>query len=247
MSDKTILYLTDNSLEPFLAEKCRELLLVAADGLPIVSVSQEPLDFGRNVCVGNIGRSGLSIDTQLYAGLEVIGTKWVAMAEHDCIYSSEHFAWTPPDEEYFYYNDHNFLMQWKNPRYPDWDGMFSYKRLRRVQSQLICSTELLRKATKKKLAILSDPSWMARHAKGRIGEPGCANYDRAMKISNYRDVRHLQAQLKEYTTVYGARDFSTKIPNIDIRHGDNFTGPRRGNKRRFVLDPWGTMHDVLGI
>lgn len=243
--NKTILYLTDDLLDPFLATRCRELLVKVSGGRPIVSVSQKPMDFGENVCVGKIGRSGRSIDMQLSAGLEKVTTKWVALAEHDCIYSAEHFNWTPPDDEHFWYNDNVWLCQYKNPKYPDWDGMYSYKRLRRVQSQLICDTELLRKATIKKLAILSDPAWMARHARGRIGEPGCANYDRAMRISRYKDVRHLQAQLKEYTTVYGAHDFRTKVPNIDIRHGDNFTGPRRGNWRRFELRPWGKLEDVL--
>jgi hypothetical protein len=228
-----------------LARKCRELLLQAAGNIPIVSVSQEPLDFGLNVCVGKIGRSGYSIDRQLYAGLEKITTKWVAMAEHDCVYSPEHFQWTPPDDEHFWYNDHVWLVQLHNPKFPEWDGMYSYKRMRRVQSQMICDTDLLRKATVKKLAILSDPAWQAKHPTGRIGEPGCADFKRAMKISNYDTLRHLQAQLKEYTTCYGARDFATKVPNIDIRHDTNLTGPRRGNKRRFELAPWGRLEEVL--
>jgi hypothetical protein len=243
--DKTILYMTDNALDDWLMKRCQELLLKASDGLPIISVSQKPIEFGRNICVGDIGRSGLSIDTQLYEGLKETNTTWVAIAEHDCIYSKEHFQWTPPDKNYFYYNDNVWLVQLNNPKYPEWNGMYSYKRLRRVQSQLICSTQLLKNATEKKLAILSDPAWLERHARGRIGEPGAACFARAMKVSRYKDVRHLQAALKEYTTIYGARDFVTKIPNIDIRHENNFTGPRRGNKRRFELKPWGRLEDIL--
>lgn len=241
----TLLYLTDNRLEPFLMRRCQELLVKASGGRPIISVSQKPIDFGENVCVGDIGRSGLSIDTQLSAGLERVTTKWVAMAEHDCIYSPEHFAWTPPDKEFFWYNDAVWLAQWKNPRYPEWDGMYSYKRLRRVQSQLICSTDLLREATVKKLAILSDPGWLEKHPRGRLGEPGSSDLARAMKMSRYSTVRHLRAQLKDYIIGYQARDWRTKVPNIDIRHGDNFTGPRRGNWRRFELAPWGRLEDVL--
>jgi len=243
--DKTILYLTDNSLEPWLEKKCQELLIKAANGIPIVSVSQKPLNFGTNYCMGEIGRCGLSIDLQLAEGLKHIDTKWVAMAEHDCVYSPEHFAWIPPDETRFWYNDNVWLVQLHNVRFPEWDGMYSYKRRRRVQSQLICSTKLLREATVKKIEILSDPAWLARHARGRLGEPGSADYARAMKMSSYRDVRHLQAQLKEYTTVYGAGDWKTKIANIDIRHGGNFTGHRRGNRRRYELPYWGKLSEVL--
>lgn len=242
---KTILYLTDNSLQPWLEQRCQELILKASEKITIVSVSQKPINFGTNHCIGEIGRCGLSIDLQLSEGLKHIDTKWVAMAEHDVIYSSEHFKWIPPDDIHFWYNDNNWLVQLHNPRYPEWDGMYSRKRMRRVQSQLICATELLREATAKKIEILSDPAWLARHAKGRLGEPGSADYKRAMKMSSYRDVRHLQAKLKEYTTVYAARDWKTKIPNIDIRHETNFTGPRRGNYRRYELEPWGKLEDVL--
>lgn len=228
-------------------QRCQELLLKAAGGIPIVSVSQKPISFGENYCLGDIGRCGLSIDLQLMEGLKHIATKWVALAEHDCIYSAEHFAWTPPDDKHFFYNDHNWLAQWKNPRFPEWDGMFSFKRLRRVQSQLICATELLREATDIKLKVLSDPSWLKRYARGRLGEPGSADLARAIKMSRFKDVRHLRPLLKEYITGYAARDWRTKIPNIDIRHGNNFTGPRRGNWRRFTLAPWGTLQEALAV
>jgi hypothetical protein len=47
--DKTILYLTDNSLEEKLANRCRELLLKASCGLPIVNVSQDLRGKNREV------------------------------------------------------------------------------------------------------------------------------------------------------------------------------------------------------
>jgi hypothetical protein len=246
VSDTTILYLTDSVLDPWLAERCRELLLKASCGLPIVSVSQKPLDFGENVCVGELGRSGLSMDKQTLTGLSRITTRFVAIAEHDCIYSPEHFKWTPPDEENFFYNDNVWLCQYRNPLHPQWDGMFSYVRGRRVQSQLVCSTGLLLGATKEKIGILGDPSWVKRNGARAIGEPGTADFTRTMRLSKYKSLRPIQISLKRYITEHSARDFRTVVPNIDIRHGGNFTGQRRGKKRRFELEPWGAIENILG-
>lgn len=243
--DKSLVYLTDNSLEPWLAAKCMDNISRASMGYPIISVSQKPINFGQNICVGDIGRSGYCIDFQLNEGLKHVKTKWVFLVEHDCLYTEEHFRFTPPDDRYFWYNDNVWLLQLFNPRCPEWNGMYSYKRKRRVQSQLVCDAQLLKKATVEKMAILSDPAWMERHPDGRLGEPGSADYDRAMKMSDYKTLRHLKKQLKDYTQGYCARDWRTKTPNIDIRHGGNLTGPRRGKNRCFTLPPWGTMDNVL--
>src|SRR3972149_6881535 len=116
--DKTIVYLTDNELEPRLAEACRRWLVRTGCGCPIVSVSKRPLDFGENVCVGPLPRSGMSIDVALHEGMKRVRTNWVMVAEHDCLYSEEHVRWIPPDEVYFYYNDNNWLPPYQNPPYP---------------------------------------------------------------------------------------------------------------------------------
>jgi hypothetical protein len=71
---KTLIYLTDNSLAEPIASKCRELLVREAKDIPIVSVSQEPIELGLNVCVGKIGRSWLSLYKQMMAGLEAVKT-----------------------------------------------------------------------------------------------------------------------------------------------------------------------------
>ena len=126
MLSKTIVYLTDNSLEDWFEKRCQELLTKAARGLPIVSVSQKPLNFGKNYCVGEIGQSGLSIDLQMQEALKHVDTKWVTIAEHDCVYSSEHFDFEPTDEDRFWYNDNVWLLQLSNPNHPELDGTYSY-------------------------------------------------------------------------------------------------------------------------
>lgn len=248
--ETTILYITDSRLDPFLADKCIEYLLEAAEGKPIVSVSQKPLDLGTNICVGELDRVAVSIDTQLLVGLEAIDTPLVAIAEHDCIYSAEHFNFVPPDKEHFWYNDNSWLVQYKNPRFPEYDGMYSYFKRRRVQSQLVCGVEALRRAETEKLEILSHPSWSGKYPRGRIGEPGANYLERTRKLyrgveGNHKEVSLLWKRIKRYITSYNAKDWVTLIPNLDIRHEQNFTGQRRGTNRTWNLPPWGEFYEVL--
>lgn len=245
MSGLTILYLTDSKLDPVLADRCRELLLEAADGLPIISVSQKPLNLGRNIVVGDLPRVALSIDIQLREGLERVETPFVAVAEHDCLYTSEHFRYRPPETEHFYYNDNNWLVQYRNEKYPQYDGMYSYVANRRVQSQLVCGTENFRRAIDEKIAILSDPAWLDKYPRGRIGEPGANHLSRTKQLAKGANVKHLWMKIKRYICTYNARDFVTELPNLDIRHGDNFTGQRRGTNRTWDLKPWGDFFEVM--
>ena len=245
MSDTTILYFTDSALDPFIAELCRKRLLEASGGRRIVSVSQNPLDYGDNFCVGDIGRSGLSFDKQIFTGANEIKTRFVAIAEHDCIYPSEFFDFKPKDDINFYYNMNVWFLQYQNPRCPENNGMYSFWKGRRAHSQLICNADRYRQACKARLEITSDPNWSARYKTGRVAEPGAVNYDHTIKLAQNKDVRHIQERLKAYIYGFEGREFKTKIPTLDIRHGDNFSGARRGKRRTFNLPPWGTIKDVL--
>jgi hypothetical protein len=181
------------------------------------------------------------------AGLDVTDTEFVAIAEHDCIYSAEHFAWTPPDHSYFWYNVNCWLLQYHSFGHPEYDGMYSLYHDRAVQSQLICGTDVLRKAIKEKLDILSDPSVTERWpVHSRLAEPGTNYLHRSRRVFRKKSLLPVWHKVKDYITKYNAKHFRTQVPNIDIRHGDNFTGARRGNKRRWELEPWGSLEDVLG-
>lgn len=99
MTDLTILYYTDNSLPDAFASAVRRHLAVCADqagGVPILCVSQEPLRFGQSICVGRIGRSYRNILWQIERGASETRTPFVALCEHDVLYSAEHFALRPP-------------------------------------------------------------------------------------------------------------------------------------------------------
>ena len=255
-SDTTIIYYTDNTLAEPLATRCRELLVESAEGLPIVSVSQEPIDLGENICVGKIGRSWLSLYKQLLEGLKASHTRFVAMAEHDCVYAPSHFRWTPPQDDTFYYNDNMWLAQWSSNTKPELDGIYSYWPKRFALSQLICNRDLLINSTMRRLDVIDkDRSFVKKI--NHIGEPGFTQRhgpkweERLKRVRRYASNGshvYLQPMIDELMVCLDdekAQLFRTKIPNIDIRHTGNFTGPKRGKNRRWELEPWGRLEEII--
>lgn len=240
----TILYLTDNSLSEPIMSLCQRLLVREAGDLPIVSVSQKPINLGTNICVGEIGRSWYSLYQQLLAGLEVIETDWVVLAEHDCLYTREYLTYRPDDPSLFHYNSNCWLVQWGGG-HPELNGMYSYWPSRVAFSQLVCKRDLLQQSTHEVINLLEMGLHVAKKSRWH-GEPGTA--EQALKAfveaSSGRPTQ-LQRYLKEYVTRYDSRFFCTERSNLDIRHGGNFTGPKRGKKRTYSLPYWGTFADVI--
>jgi hypothetical protein len=226
-----IIYITDSKLDEHIASRCRELLPAAFNGNRIISVSQSPLDFGENICVGKIGRSSVSMEKQVLAGLNASSSDVVAIAEHDCIYSQEHFEFVPSDLSVFWYNTNLWVLQYET-------GVFSY-RPRKVFSQLVCGRQQLIRATEDKLAMVSDSKWDSRRP---IGEPGVADLEKSLQRCKTDRLKYL---MKQYVTRYTSAQFTTTIPNIDIRHGGNFTGGRHGRKKTLKLEPFGYAKDLL--
>jgi hypothetical protein len=83
MNNLSIIFYTDNSLDEVFAKRIQKELLKAAEGKRIISVSQKPIDFARNICVGDIGRSHHSLFFQVLTGVKAAKTKYIALAEHD--------------------------------------------------------------------------------------------------------------------------------------------------------------------
>jgi hypothetical protein len=118
---------TDNSLDPAIASLCQRILIREAHDLPIICVSQKPVEnFGKNIVVGEIGRSWNSLYKQLLIGVEAAETDWVVIVEHDCLYNYEHLSYRPTDPSVFHYNANCWLVQYPNtgPNPIFW-GMYS--------------------------------------------------------------------------------------------------------------------------
>ena len=241
----TVIYLTDNLLDEKIDTLCKKNILEATKGLPLISVSHKPIDFGRNICVGVLPRSSLTINIQMMKALEVVNTEFIAIAENDCLYTPEHFSFIPPDKNISWYNENVWVMQYYSKDNPQYNGMFSFFKKRKANSQLICSTNIMIRSTQDRIDIMDDPAWISRYPSGRVGEQGAMDYDHAMRLASGEGLRHVREKLKDYVTGYKGENWRTRLPNVDIRHNNNFTKNRRGVHRRYELPPWGTMEDIF--
>lgn len=101
----TVIYYTSNREEELFENKIKGELLIAIGELPLISVSQKPIDFGHNICVGDIGTSDENVLRQMLIGCEEAETDFVAMAEADCLYPpTGYFDFIPNDLCYRHIN-----------------------------------------------------------------------------------------------------------------------------------------------
>lgn len=116
---KGIVYYTDNRIEDGLAARVRNNLKLV--GLPIVSVSLKPIEgFGKNIVLP-LERSYLTMFKQILAGIEAMDTDIIFLVEHDVLYSREHFDFTPPDKDKFFYNKANWQVRESDGHAAYWD------------------------------------------------------------------------------------------------------------------------------
>ena len=116
--DKTIIYLTASQIPDTFAEYARNVLREAIGDIPVISVSRKPLDFGLNL-LDTEPKSLSNIYWQMLRAAKLATTKYVAIAEDDCLYHRYHFEWEPGQlEDEFYYDQNRFaLFTWGKPMY----------------------------------------------------------------------------------------------------------------------------------
>jgi hypothetical protein len=101
-ADCTVVYYSSNREDPRFEARVQELLLDAADGLPIVSVTQKPTKLGENICVGEQVACYANVIRQALIGLRAANTTFVINAEADMVFSRDYFSWTPPRTDRIY-------------------------------------------------------------------------------------------------------------------------------------------------
>lgn len=118
----TVLYYTANTeLEPFASNIRKRLLSVIGD-LSLISVSQKPLDFGRNICVGEVGVNEFNEWRQVLTGCEEAKTPFILVAEADALYPPEYFDFIPPEMDKIYRYNPVWIMRIGRPYFlrKDW-------------------------------------------------------------------------------------------------------------------------------
>lgn len=251
---KTIIYYTDHRVKEPLFTACQKQLVRAAEGRPIVSVSHRPIDLGHNIAIGRKKSSWLLLYKQLLVGVENAKTKYVAMAEHDCLYPPGHYDFVPPRDDTFYYNENALFVQWSDDNHPELKGMYSrWPKRRLALSAMTCNRDLLLETLNERLDLLDQDREMVRDIVF-AGEPGLSKLrseeskrvrQRAQRWAKSGRPVYLKQFMKEQLDKEKYDIFHTEIPYLDVRHESNFTGPRRGRRRTFEVPFWGKFEEVI--
>jgi len=115
MEDVTIIYYTSNKEDPAFERRVRENILKNAGNIPIISVSHKPIDFGKNIVVGDVGVSGFNMFRQVQIALRECKTRFVLSCEADCLYPPDYFTFRPERDDRCYRNSNLYVMAHKRP------------------------------------------------------------------------------------------------------------------------------------
>ena len=223
MTDLTIIYYTANHISDYFMANTQKQLLKAIGDTPIISVSQKPIDFGDNICVGNIGRSTYNIYKQILIGAREVKTEYVATAEDDVLYSKEHFDYRPAQDIFAYDVNKWSLYTW-DPSH------FSYRN-RRTMTSLIVTRDALVKTLEQRFTKYPDSN---HYPIQRWCEPG--RYDRDIHVDPVQNERY-------ESTVPSIVFYTSEAMGFDYLG----TRKRRGNVRAVELSPWGTAPDIFKL
>lgn len=130
MNDATIIDYTSNREDSGFEKRVQENLLKVCGDLPIISVSQKPIDLGKNICVGDVGVSGFNMFRQVQIACEAAKTTFVISAEADCLYPPDYFKFIPSNINACYRTSNLYVM-------PDQRDYFFYKKEGATHAQIV--------------------------------------------------------------------------------------------------------------
>jgi hypothetical protein len=102
MSEMTVIYYTHNHEFPDFEWKIQCTIMDEKGDLPIISVSQKPISFGENICIGVQGANSLNTWRQVQIGTKAAKTRFVCLAESDILHHSSYFSFEPEKDDIFY-------------------------------------------------------------------------------------------------------------------------------------------------
>lgn len=116
-SNITIILLTANKVPKKWAQFHKQKLLEAAGGSPLITISREPLDWGKNILQDE--PYGISnIYFQLLKGARIAETEYIGVAEDDILYPKEHFEFRPSLDTFAYNMNRFNVFTWsRKPTY----------------------------------------------------------------------------------------------------------------------------------
>ena len=127
---KTIIYYSSGREKGDFEERVQDNILRISGDLDIISVSQYPLEFGYNICVGDVGVSGFNMYRQVQIACEAATGDFIISTEADCLYPPDYFRFTP-DRLDIPYRDTNLYVM------PDARDYFFYKKEGASHAQIV--------------------------------------------------------------------------------------------------------------
>ena len=237
MTDLTLLYYTANRIDyGFMhnvrAELWRSAYRVNPDtyyggGPELVTVTQKPDQWGRNICVGDIGASIYNVYRQLLIGAQAATTPFVACCEDDTLYVPEHFTYRPP-ADVFFYNRNRWVITRRQADNGRGRTAYFYWRERTQLAMLIAPRDLLIETLEERFAKFPEPIDHETAKATGWGEPG--RYEKNLGLAPRR---------REY--------FDTVRPCVTFNHTASLMGRRKvleSDVLRDDLPPWGEANDL---
>lgn len=126
----TIIYYSSNREDPEFEKRIQKTLLENSGGLPIISVTQKPINLGKNICVGDVGVSGFNMFRQVLMACEMATTEFVISAEADCLYPPDYFTFRPSRNDICYRDSNLYVM-------PDKRSFFFHKKEGATHAQIV--------------------------------------------------------------------------------------------------------------
>lgn len=105
LGSKTIIYYTSNHEDPIFEQKIIDDMLSKKGDLPVISVSQKPMNLGQNICIGDVGFSYLNCRKQILIAAKLAKTEYVVHSESDFIYPPEYFNFKPSGDNLYRYDN----------------------------------------------------------------------------------------------------------------------------------------------
>jgi len=203
-SDKGIIFYTDNQLKLSIAHRVQSQL--KSIGLPIVSSSLKPMSFGDKNVVSGDKRGYFTMFKQILSALEALETKYVFFCEHDVVYHPSHFDFTPPKDDVWYYNVNMVKVN------SETGNTVKTNDCKQV-SGICVNRELAVKHYKKRVEMVKE----------RIKAHGDHDFNKWVRSMGFEPGTHLRPERVDDNT---CESYSSKYPNLDIRHGGNLTATR---------------------
>jgi hypothetical protein len=220
MNDLTILFLTVNAVPTAWAEYQKDVLLKAANGAPIITLSMKPLSWGLNVLQHN-PRSLSNIYWQMLRGAKLATTDFIGIAEDDTLYHKEHFGVRPALDEFGYNMCHWSLFTWGEPTY--------HWRNRRGNYSMIAPRKLMIDALEERFSKYPNGT-----PDDKTGELGRERIDKYLGLT--------PRKLKEFWTTIAVVNFQHdySMEEYQTRHVK-----RMGMLRAFDIPHWGRADQLV--